>query len=202
VLRYVWPAVQSAKASGRIYFSTACTRPDQYRVPFPKTDVQLPPKDALPLAALHAAFQGDKDVAIAEDHGVIRVRIGNPPETVLSTKISQLNLTPEAQYNPEDAMGDILQAKEVTVAEKNLRIVFPLGMSDHIVAPPLEENPHLPKSIRGISVDQAFDMVAKTFGVIVIYGSESCSVEHMIDIDFTYNPLNDDAVSKTENGSR
>jgi hypothetical protein len=202
MLRYLWPAVKSAKAGGRIYFSTACTRPDQYRVPFPKTDVQPPSKNTLPVLALHAAFQGDKNVTITEDHSVIRVRIGNPPDTILSTNISQLNLTPEAQYNPEEAIGEVLHAKEVSVAEEKLGIVFPLAMSDHIVAPPLEETPHLPKSIQGISVDQALDMVAKTFGVAVIYGAESCSVEHMIDIDFTYNPLSDDAVPKTENGSK
>jgi hypothetical protein len=177
VWKYLKPAIFNSDKAVRLYYQAVChvTKDfvNQEPVPFPLTKVQAPSKGKTGLAAIRDIFKNDKNVAVREDSGgIIRVWIGKVPTAILQTKLTVVALEPMDQYNPNDALGTILQTKEMDAAMRSLRFRTP-PTSAGTVAEPMNGLPHLPASIRNVSVEQAIDKIAKTWAGegIVIYGA-------------------------------
>ncbi len=182
VLKYLWPALKYGETVGRIYYRASC-QPDSYvRIPFPHLDVERPPNRSTGVAAVREIFRRVSDVSVTEpETGVIRVRIGSVPETVLPVRIRKVVLSPQQQYNMWLAVAAIQEAPEVQSVMRQLKLRSvgkPINI--HLVRP-ASDLPHLPAVLTNLTMDQAFDAVAKTWRVIVLYGF--CSPPSQYDID-------------------
>ncbi len=173
VLRYLWPVLSSAGKTGRVYYRAVCP-PDlrYYPLRFPQIDVQPPSEIGTDLAIVQSIFRRDHDVAVTEDkNGIVRVRIGEVPDTVLRTRISTLSFNWDTQYNVLTAISAIESAPEVQSAMRTLKVSSTARVYNYRVLHPAAGRPHLPAEVSNVTVDQALDMVARTWGGIVFYGA-------------------------------
>jgi hypothetical protein len=195
VLRYLWPALDYGEKVGRIYYSAVCQRGLNVASSFPRLDVRPPSNGKNGVAAFLDIFRYEKDISIKEsDPGVIRVKIGSVPDAVLQVRISNLVLTPEEQYNYWLAIFKIENAPEVQSAMQELKIRIPARAFSIGIAQPADGLSHLPRVITNVTMDQALDMVAKTFRGIVLY--EFCTSPGEYEIRFAnagdiYSTLNE-----------
>jgi hypothetical protein len=174
VLGYLRDVAWSSRKAIRLYYQADCqpmkTSVVDYSVPFPLFPLQPPSADNSGVAAVREIFKNAEDVRIAEEPlGIIRIWVGKVPTEILRTRISLLTLDRQAQYDPSSAIGAIESTKEVEAAKNSL------GLSDAPVCGglvALAENglPCLPASIKNITVDQALDMIAKTWGGPIVFG--------------------------------
>lgn len=172
VLKYLRPALNSAGKAARLYYRAPCQATDRDPVPFPLTEVQPPSKGKIGVTAVREMFRNNKDVMVTEGRSeIIRIRIGKISAAILQTKISLLTLKPMGQYNPTLAISAIESTKDVEVAMRRLGLRLPPTFFVQLLAEPAKGLPHLPPSMRNVTVDQALDSVAKTFRGIVIYGA-------------------------------
>ncbi|HEV2228624.1 MAG TPA: hypothetical protein VGR86_06660 [Steroidobacteraceae bacterium] len=173
VRRYLLPVLASAGKTGRIYYEAICPRVKDHPLAFPQIEVCAPLTNATDLAAVRSVFREEKGVLVSEDpSGIIRVRIGRVPDAILQTRVSILKLTPIDQFNVLPAIWAINSAPEVQSAGERLHIVLPMRVIASMpVMRPAEGLPHLPAELSNVTVDQALDMVARTWGRIVFYGA-------------------------------
>jgi len=183
VLKYLWPALDNGAKVSRIYYRGKC-KPDAHPgASFPQLDVQPPSKGRNGVAAVRDVFRHEKHVSVKEaDPGVIRVRIGSVPDAVLRVRLSNLVLTPEEQYNYWPAIFKIQSAPEVQSTMQELKIRIPARTISIGIAQPADGLPRLPGVLTNVTVDQALDLVAKTFRGIVLYGF--CTPPGQYEIDF------------------
>jgi hypothetical protein len=188
VLKYLLPALMSRGGSGRIYYSTACKTKDSQTLPFPRVEGRPPSKETTGLVAVREIFENDKHVMASEDRsGIVRVTIGQPERALLQTRIHSLTLKPHEQYNAMLAIFAILNSKDVEPAVHQLGFDQPNIVFGGDIALPEKGVwlPHLPASMKDLTMDQALDAVARTFGGIVIY--ETCaerSGKRLVSLDF------------------
>jgi hypothetical protein len=196
VWNYLKPVVFASGKAVRLYYSADCRVitdfTGQEPIPFPATKVQSPSNVKTGLTAIQEIFRNDKNVTVTEDANVIRIRIGTMPTAILQTKVRSLSFNRTDRYNPEEALGTIINSKEVKSALDSLRIsTVPTVASP--VADPMKGLPHLPALIRNITVDQALDKIAKTWAGegIVMYGICAESTEKNGNTLFSLNYLGD-----------
>ena len=171
LLKCVRPALRSSGGTARVYYSTVC-RAQGPTLPFPAVQVQAPAQAKTGLPAVQEVFEKDKDVAVLQDQsGIIRIIIGKPDRTLLRTRIGSLQLTSDQQYTPELAILAFEQSKDIEAAMHNLKWDYPVTVSSAGVTEPAKGLPHLPRTLKNIMLDEAFDLIAKTFGGIVFYGT-------------------------------
>jgi hypothetical protein len=190
VLKYLGPALKSCGGVARIDYLTACAAKDGTLLPFPAVAVRPPPKEASGLAAIRDIFHNDKTVSVSESpSGMIRITIGKPNSSILRTKVHSLTLSREGQYDEVIAIAAILGCKEVQLAERQLGFEEPPTFMHIKAAPSDKRAPHLPSRMRNLTVDQALDKVAKTFGGIVIYYEcANANGKRLFSVAFTETP--------------
>jgi hypothetical protein len=170
VLKYLLPALSSAGKVGLLYYSGAYDAKSSDPIPFPLLDLQPPSKGETDLAAVREIFQNDKDVTVSEKpSGKIAIRVGDISPEILETKILLLTLDSTEQYSPGDAITAIEKTKEVEASMHRFRFRPTLNLGGQVVQP-AEGLPHLPPSMKNVTVDQALDAIAETFRGIVVYG--------------------------------
>jgi hypothetical protein len=185
VLKYLWPALDYREKVGRIYSRGSCQRQldADPAASFPQLNVQPASKGISGVAAVRDIFRHEKEVSVKEtDPGIIRVRIGSVPDAVLRVRISNLALTPEEQYNYWLAIFKIENSPEVQSAMKELKIRIPVRTVSIGIVQPADGLPHLSGVITNVTMDQALDLVAKTFGGVVLY--EFCTPPDQYEIRF------------------
>ena len=169
VLRARLPAMGNA---GRVYYDGECTLEPELAVQFPHMRLRAPAADKMGLEALRDAFGDAKSTSVTRDaSGMLRVIVGDIQSEVLRTHITRLHFTPLEQYNPGLAIGALVGSPEAQAVLEAHKIVLPLEYSDGLVTPPRPGLPHLPPSVVGVTVDRALDMIASTFGGVVLYGT-------------------------------
>jgi hypothetical protein len=173
VLRYLRRVASSSDTAIRVYYLGACGPSAEDPVPFPFTKVQPPSAGKTGLAAVREIFNNDTNVTVTEDAGIIRIRIGTVPTDILRTKLSLLNLDSIAQYNPNQAIIAINNTSEMEAATRALGLSS-VGSASSSRTLPSEELPHLPASIKNMTVEQILDLIAKTWDGPVIFGA--CTV--------------------------
>jgi hypothetical protein len=191
VLKNLRLALAPNRQAARIYFNGTCDRDDTGDLLFPIINIHAPVKQGRGLESVRDIFRNDLNVAVSETHsGIVKITIGKVSGAILDTKIPLLKLDQRAQYNPgglEGAIPAIEDTSEFKAASKKLKTsqvsYFYIGG----VVPALETLPHLPASITNVTVDEALDSVAKTFGGVVTYGEcKKPNGENLIDIGFYY----------------
>lgn len=135
-------------------------------------------------------FQGNPDVSISEDSGIVRIRIGKVSDELLRTKIPTLAFTQHEQYYPRlpgGAVETIVDAPEVKGQMRGLRLSEVSGFIDELVPGHDETDPHIPPTLNDITFDEALDVVAKSFDGVVSYSECRKSNGYgFIDVNFFY----------------
>jgi hypothetical protein len=169
VLKYLEPVSYSSGKVVRLYYVVQCHATD-VEMPFPAVRVGPPSENSTGLAAVREIFRDDKNVTVTEEPmGVIRVSIGKVPTAILQTRLSSVNLDKDQQYDPRLAIGAIESTKEMEAAERSLGLAG-VSLLAGTAQLPLSGIPHLPKSLKNLTVDQALDVIAKTWQGPVVYG--------------------------------
>lgn len=121
-------------------------------------------------AAVHEIFKKDKRVSVAQGpSGIVRIYVGKVPLEILRTKIHSFKLTTDQRYTPELALIAIESAPDVEAAMRHLKLEHPLVVTSIRVMEARPGVPHLPASIAEVTLDEAYDLVARTFGGLVVY---------------------------------
>jgi len=165
LLKAFWPMIKTSAKAVRVYYRARCQKVDNYQIPFPKDIAE------------------GGIAAMEERPGIFSIRIGNVPDELLRTKIPNLVLTPVQQYDAWSAIRAIEGTPEFTSAIRKLRLHRESRVSNQPVQMPMAGLPHLPSTMKNTTVDQALDAVAKTLGVVVVYGY--CESPPTFDIDVT-----------------
>jgi hypothetical protein len=148
-------------------------------------NLQEPPPGETGFAAVQPMFQSDQSVVVTQDPQgirIIRIRIGEFPDTILQTRMSQLNFTPSEQYNVVFAILAIFKNEDMRSAMQRLGLRQPLYIYNGVMIPPAPGLPHLPEWMNDVTLDQVLDMIATTFRGIVAYGM--CTDSGMFDVEF------------------
>jgi hypothetical protein len=191
VIKYLQTALRPTGKAARIYFHGTCNAGGTNGLRFPEIDVQPPAESETGLDAVRAIFRNDKGVMVTESRsGVIRISIGDVFTQILNARLPSLRLNQPARYNPDGpggAIDTIEQAAAVKTAMRKLGVsqgpVFYIGLRE----PAIRTRPHLPRSMKNVTVDQALDSVAKTFPGVVVYSE--CTQPgggRLIDIKFDW----------------
>jgi len=175
VLGYLRDVAWSSRKAIRLYYRADCQPMKgsvvDYSVPFPLFRLQGPSPDKTDVAAVREIFKNANNVTITEHpQGIIRIWIGKVPTEILRTRISLIRLDREAQYDPSFAIASIMSTKEVEAAETLLGVSESPNIGG-LVAPAENGLPSLPATMKNITVDEALDMIAKTWGGPVVFGA-------------------------------
>ena len=170
-LRYLRPALVRSGGVARIYYRSVCFKNGQ-ALPFPKLAVRPATNKNASLEAVRQVFANSKDVSVRQDQsGMIRITIDRQAQDILQTRIQSLRLNGDEQYNPDLAIAAILTADEVQVAMQRLGWDLPVVVTDMGITEPAEGFAHVPPTLNKLTVDEALDLVAKTFHGIVYYAT-------------------------------
>jgi hypothetical protein len=172
--------------AGRIYYVSPDCRdaPVGQPVPFPRASHNLKIGSRGVEAAVRRSFTGIKSVVIKrEPNQFVRIFLGRlPDKTILATRLSNVSLSESEQRSPILAIWAILNSTEVQATEKALGLSSPIVV---MTGPPPRGPVTLPTSISDMTVDQAFDLVARRFNGFVLFGS--CQHMPIFDVSFAKN---------------
>lgn len=122
------------------------------------------------LARVSSLFAESKKVNISRGRsGQLRVLVGDVSVDLLTTKIHRIVFKPIERYNAVDAIIAITQAKEIQFKLRKLNVKQPPGASPGVRQEPDRRVPHLPVSMKNVTMEEAFDQVVETFGYPIIY---------------------------------
>lgn len=175
-------ALSGSDSPLRVNYEGTCSQEYQHRflgVIFPRINVTTPLEEGTDVEKLRSIFLNDEKVSISQgEDGIIRVRIGEPDEEILKTRIESLTFDIDERFNATLAVEIIQGAPEVFASMDKLGLTRPLTFRSILLGPPLDESPRLPETLKDVTMDEALDLVAITFGDIVMYGA--CSNKYML----------------------
>lgn len=168
-------ALSGSDSPIRVYFEGSCSQEykDRFReVIFPQINVTTPLKEGTDVEKIRSIFLNDETVSISQgEDSIIRVRIGEPDEEILKTEIDSLTFDIDVQYTSTLAVEAINGAPEVFAMVDKLGLEQTITFRIVRIVPPLDEYPRLPETIQDVTMDEALDLIAITFGDIVMYGA-------------------------------
>lgn len=187
-LQYLAPVLKSAGGVGRLYYRADCWTERGDGILFPWLELVAPAKSKTGLTAIQDIFRKEKQVTVTEGRsGIYRISMGNVSYELLSTKIHVLTFTPRQRYNVQDAIWAIEQTKEVEGKVRELKLEYPPTVFTGRVLEPAAGLPHLPMSLRNVTMDEALDRVAQTFGELITYGEcVNGNGTRLFSVDFDY----------------
>jgi hypothetical protein len=167
---------------GRVYYRGSCLKDANLGIAFGQLAVLPAPIGESGVAAVRTMLRDEENIAVEDDSGVIRIRIGRVSDAILHIRIPRLTLTPEEQYNAWAAIWAVQNSAEVRTVMHDLHIRTPVHTVNMILVRPAEGLPHLPDMVTDATVDQVLDMIAKTFHGTILY--ETCAPADQDDIDY------------------
>ena len=187
-LQYLAPVLKSTGGVGRLYYRADCWTERGDGILFPWLELATPAQSTTGLAAIQDIFRKEKRVTVTEGRsGISRISMGNVSYELLNTKIHVLTFTPRQRYNVQDAISAIEQTKEIEGKVRELKLEYPPKVISVRVLEPAAGLPHLPMSLRNVTMDEALDRVAQTFGELITYGEcVNGNGTRLFSIDFDY----------------
>lgn len=187
-LQYLKPVLKSAGGASRLYYHADCWTKHGDGILFPRLKLETPSKSKTGLAAIQDVLSKNRHVTVTEGRlGIPRISIGNVREELLNTRIRLLSLKPTERYNGREAISAIEKTKEVQVKMRELRLEHPPTVVSEVTMEPTAGWPHLPASLKNVTMDEALDRVAQTFGGLVIYSEcNSANGTRLVSVDFVY----------------
>lgn len=181
VIKRIRPALIRAESVGRLYYNvTDCSQAlDVFPVPFPAISLSPSKKRQ----SIPEIFRSDAQVIVSKEHPqIVRITIGKLSTDILGTRISEINFDPTDQYNPSQAILAIMHTKEVHAAALKFGVRELTTAINELVVQPAAGLPHLPPSLKDVTVDQALDSVAKKFDGLILFGT--CSRPAAFSVEF------------------
>jgi hypothetical protein len=170
MLERMQPVLASAGGASRLYYSTPCKYPE-HLVEFPKLRLRSRPSRKTGVAAVQNLFDHNKNVKVSSSPtGIVRISVGNTSTDLLNTRISLLSFNSHEQYNPIAAIHAIERNESFKEAARKLGLEQPAATFSYNTVYPTPSTPHLPATLRNVTLDEALDAVAHTFKALVIYG--------------------------------
>jgi hypothetical protein len=188
VLKYLRPELKASKRCGRLNYMADCSGKDGYPLPFPKISAQSAEPGKSGLAAVRSIFRSNDQISIRRNHsGIIEISFGNPPTSLLQTRVHSVMLEPLAQYNPIMVIGAIGDTSEFRAAMKREGFEFPLTVTDMYLVTPEKGRPHLPAKLEDITVGQVLDLIAETFRGVATYAvCGEAGGKRLVSMDFLF----------------
>ena len=132
-----------------------------------------------------------KKVAMSQGKaGQLRVLVGHVSAELLTTKIDLVSFGRIERYNAIDAIIAITRTKEIQAKLGELGLRQPAAIGPSFKQSPDRRIPHLPASIKKVTMEEALDQVAETFDCVIIYagwtedGKRWFSVDYAVGEDF------------------
>jgi hypothetical protein len=113
--------------------------------------------------------------------GLILIALGKLPDELLNVRISELKLEDEEQVTPEMAAWAVTRNVDVVRATRALGYNLPTEDVSVIPSRPEAGKPRLPANLFDLTLDEALDRIATTFGRVVFF--ETCDQERLYSID-------------------
>jgi hypothetical protein len=175
--RELRPILKATGGAGRLYVRSKCLGESGNLLFFPRIDLKPGSNRKPGIARIQAAFDGNKEVKIAERQpGLVGIWIGSVSNDLLKTTIRVLELGPRPRYNYYDAIEAIISAKEIQAKMRELQMDELTTFASYPILSPDPRLRHLPDSMTNLTMDEALDQVARAFGGLVIY--RECSGEN------------------------
>src|SRR5438874_12614072 len=138
------------------------------------------------LSGVSYLFAKSKKVKVTRgSSGQSAVFVGVVSAELLRTRISAVALHPIQRYNPREAIVAIMQTHEVQGKLRGLNLERPLTALGGVMQEPITRLPHLPTSLKNVTMEEAMDRVARTFAGVIIYGEwRDANGTRLFDVDF------------------
>ncbi len=176
-------ALDSGAQAGRIYYNSDRCAKFGASPPMPQPHAQPQAPGSTGLAAVRDVFRGDASVTISgETAGIVRVRVGAVPDAILQTRIARLDLDGDDPFNPDDVITAIEHTPEMQAEMRRLGVQELQIIIDHIVQPADPDVPHVPATMTNLTAEEALDVMARSFHMLVIY--EACPQSGQFHIDY------------------
>jgi hypothetical protein len=162
-------ALKPEGKSARLDYRGTCEVSNSDVISFPPVKVDSPRGAGGSLSKVTEMLRDNRDISVNEDApGIIRIKVAGVSAAILQTRISQVTLDRDEQYDPHAAIRAILNAKDVqsAVGQLHTRLAMSGGGLESI---PSKGMPHLEQSWKDVTVDQALDRVLRTFPGLVEY---------------------------------
>jgi hypothetical protein len=162
-------ALKPERKSARLDFQGPCEAPNSDVISFPPVKVNSPRDAGSSLSKVQEMLRDNRDISVKEDEfGIIRIKVAGVSGAILQTRIAQLTLDDDGQYDPNAAIRAILNAKDLQSAMGQLHVRFAVSATG-LENIPSKGAPHLEQSWKSLTVDQALDRVLRTFPGLVEY---------------------------------
>ena len=162
-------AAATSRQGVRLSYAAVC-HPSGY-IDFSPIQLQLPVAKGGGSMSARAMLSGDRGVTVGAGEGVLRITIGSVDTTILQTRLAQLVLSPLQQYNPYLVFEKVQDTKEMGRAMRRFRISQTgYWFAGYLLQEPMTGMPHLPRSMKNVTVSQVLDAIAKGFRGVVAYG--------------------------------
>jgi len=139
------------------------------------------------LARVSYLFAKSKKMTISRGRsGQLRIFVGDVSDELLTTKINLVSFGPTERYNAIDAIIAITQTKEIQARLRELGVEQPLTAYPGARQVPNRRVPHLPVSIKNVTMEEALDQVAETFGCVIIYAGWTVDGARLFNVDFAH----------------
>lgn len=139
------------------------------------------------LARVSYLFAESKKVTISRGRsGQLRIFVGDVSDELLTTKINLVSFGPTERYNAVDAIIAITQTEEIQAKLRELGVEQPLTAYPGARQEPNRRVPHLPVSIKNVTMEEALDQVAETFGCLIIYAGWTQDGARWFSVDFAH----------------
>jgi hypothetical protein len=169
LLRDIRPLLKPTGTAARVYVASKCLGDSEDVLFFPRIEVNKT-KGKVGAPALQQALANNKNAKVVQrTPGVIGIWIGDVSNELLSTRIDVLRLGDLERYNYTKAIAAIIDTKEVQAKMRQARMDAVPMVAIYPLVYPDPKLPHLPASMTDVTVDEALDRIARTFGGLVIY---------------------------------
>jgi hypothetical protein len=173
LLRDLGPILKAIGVVGRVYIHSKCLGDSQDVLFFPALEVKSRRIGKAGPAAIQEALAKNKNVEVGlRRPGIIGISFGNVSNDLLRTKIHTLRFGLPQRYNYQKAIAAIIDTEEVQRKMREVRIEAAPVLAIYPIVGADPKLPHLSASMTDLTMDEALDRVAKTFGGLVIY--EEC----------------------------
>ena len=162
------PYLQKWRKGARIYYRGVCSFDGGF-------DLMEPPRLALRLArgnGIAAIRHMLPPTAIVEARpGVIAIQLAPTPPALLALRLTPMSLTPLEQFDSREGVWAIERNRGVQAGFARLGYGEPMSDISVLQGAPEFSGPHLPATMSGMTLDEALDQAARTFGDIVFFGT-------------------------------
>jgi hypothetical protein len=168
--RNLGPLLNASALAGRVYVQSSCLGNSTNILFFPRINVKPQTQRKPSVGVIRKALAHNRNVRVAQSRpGILGIWVGDVSNDLLSTRIHVLRLGDLERYNYTKAIAAIIDTKEVQTKMRQTGMDAVPNVAMYPIVSPDPKVPHLPASMTDLTVDEALDRIARTFGGLIIY---------------------------------